>query len=207
MTSRVPDFDDLVSDDVPEDERERLQRVHEMLLVAGPPAEISPEIEAGPNLILTPPGRERKRRRRPSFGRIALVAAAVVIAGVVGYAFGKGDSFPTSQTIAMRGTLAAPQAAGRIEIGEQDGQNWVMRLDVTNLPVVGKKEFYEVFLTRRGKIVAPCGWFVVRDGHEQTIAYLTAPYDIGGAGWVITKVRVGHQGNGTVVMRTTSSAV
>jgi hypothetical protein len=200
--TRPPEFDDLMSDDVPEAERERLQRVHELLLVAGPPPEVSPELEAGPNLVLTPPKPERKR---PSVRRVLLLAAAITGAGFIGYAIGKSNDFPITQTMAMRGTLAAPQAVGRLDIGEQDGQNWVMRLEVTGLPVVGKKQYYEVFLTKRGKIIAPCGWFVVRPDHEQTVAYMTAPYNINGAGWIVTKVHVGHKGNGPIVMRTIRS--
>jgi hypothetical protein len=196
----TPHFDELFGEDLPEGERERLRRVHELLVVAGPPPELSPELEAGPSVILTPRGRER--RPWPSFGRLALVAAAVLVAGFVGYALGNDKGFPTSQTIAMRGTVAAPNATGRLEIGEQDGQNWLMRLDVTGLPTVGEKEYYEVFLTRRGKRVAPCGWFRVEQGHSQTIAYLTAPYDIEDAGWEIARVHVGERGNGAVVMRT-----
>jgi hypothetical protein len=197
-----PEFEDLMGSDVPEAERERLQRVHELLLVAGPPPEISPELEAGPKLFLTP---RKPPRKRPSVRRVLLLAAAIALAGFIGYAFGKNDEFPTTQTMAMRGTLAAPHAAGRLDIGEQDGQNWLMRLEASGLPVTGKKEFYEVFLTKGGKIVAPCGWFVVRPDHEQTVAYMTAPYNIKDAGWVVTKVHVGHKGNGPVVMRTLRS--
>ena len=45
---RGPEFDDLVGD-VPADERERLLRVHEMLVQAGPPPEIPPELERPPS--------------------------------------------------------------------------------------------------------------------------------------------------------------
>jgi hypothetical protein len=202
MTSRPPDFDDLITDDVSETERDRLQRVHEMLLAAGPPAEISPELETGPNLFLTP---RKPPRKRPSVRRVLLLAATIGIAGFIGYSLGKSNEFPVTQTMSMRGTLAAPRAAGRLDIGEQDGQNWLMRLEASGLPATGKKEFYEVFLTKQGKIVAPCGWFVVHANHEQTVAYMTAPYNIDNAGWVITKVHVGQKGNGPVVMRTIRS--
>ena len=40
-----PDFDELVGgDDLPGPERERLQRVHELLVAAGPPPELPPEL-------------------------------------------------------------------------------------------------------------------------------------------------------------------
>ena len=40
MTERGPSFDDLVGDDLAPAERERLLRVHELLIQAGPPPEL-----------------------------------------------------------------------------------------------------------------------------------------------------------------------
>ena len=51
--TRPPDFDTLIGQEVAADERERLRRVHELLVTAGPPAELSPELEAGPTLAMT----------------------------------------------------------------------------------------------------------------------------------------------------------
>ena len=48
--TRRPDFDDLVGQDVPPEERARLHRTHELLLEAGPPPELSPEMDAVPPL-------------------------------------------------------------------------------------------------------------------------------------------------------------
>ena len=46
--TRYPDFDDLIGGDVPAEERERLRRAHELLVEAGPPPELSPEMESVP---------------------------------------------------------------------------------------------------------------------------------------------------------------
>ena len=46
---RPPDFQDLVGDDLSPDERERLERVHDMLISAGPPPELPPELEEVPD--------------------------------------------------------------------------------------------------------------------------------------------------------------
>ena len=54
--SRDPDFDELVPD-AEEGERERLRRVHDMLVAAGPPPELTPQMEAGPTLAMTIGGR------------------------------------------------------------------------------------------------------------------------------------------------------
>src|SRR5207248_10881524 len=57
-----PDFDELIGADVEGAERARLQRVHALLVQAGPPAELSPELEA-PSLGLTLVRRHRRARR------------------------------------------------------------------------------------------------------------------------------------------------
>ncbi|HSX21195.1 MAG TPA: hypothetical protein VLE97_00290, partial [Gaiellaceae bacterium] len=90
--TRTPDFDELVGFDVEHDERERLQRVHALLLEAGPPAELPPELEAGPTLALT---LARGRKKRPAGRRPLLIAAAICIlalAFVGGYVAGNGGS-------------------------------------------------------------------------------------------------------------------
>jgi len=85
----TPDFDELVGFDVEGPERERLRRVHDLLVQAGPPAEISPELEAGPALALT-----LGRRRRPKVRRTAMLLAAAVavlaLAFLGGYLAGNG---------------------------------------------------------------------------------------------------------------------
>ena len=45
--TRGPDFDQLVGHEVGREERERLQRVHELLVEAGPPPELSPSSPRG----------------------------------------------------------------------------------------------------------------------------------------------------------------
>ena len=53
--TRPPDFDELVGKEVPEHERERLKRTHELLVQAGPPPELSPALETVPRIEETPP--------------------------------------------------------------------------------------------------------------------------------------------------------
>ena len=85
--TRPPNFEDLVGSDVPLEERERLERVHDLLIAAGPPAELAPEFERGPTLAMTLARSSRRGRRR-----IALLAAALVIlalAFVAGFVAGQ----------------------------------------------------------------------------------------------------------------------
>ena len=43
--SDTPDFRELVGEDLPRDEEERLRRVHELLVAAGPPPELPPHLQ------------------------------------------------------------------------------------------------------------------------------------------------------------------
>src|SRR5262249_29739042 len=88
-----PDFRNLLGDDVPEEEFERLRRVHELLVAAGPPPELSPSLgrppEIGGRLLSLP------RRRRSAL----LLIAAALVAGLFGVGFLVGSlqnpEFPT----------------------------------------------------------------------------------------------------------------
>ena len=58
---RPPDFDELIGDDVDDLERARLRRVHDLLVAAGPPADMPAALAAPPVVGL------RRRRRRWHF--------------------------------------------------------------------------------------------------------------------------------------------
>jgi len=203
--TRTPEFDELVDDDVERSERERLRRVHDLLVAAGPPPELSPELEAGPDMAVT----YRHRRRRPGVARrSALLAAAalgIVGAFLLGYMSGNSSktpqAFPAVKTITMHGTKAAPDAHAALRLGDPDsGGNWPMRIVATGLPTLPKGGYYLLVLTRHGKIVGPCGTFVVHKG--RVVTYLNAPYRIGGAGWIVTKQMKGDRKPGPVVLTT-----
>ena len=203
--TRPPDFDELLGPEVESGERERLRRVHDLLVAAGPPAELSPELEAGPPLQLT---LTRRRLRRPVPRRALLLAAAIVVLiGVffAGYATGNksrsSDSFGNATVLRLHATSAAPQAQGALSVGESDDAgNWPMHLVATGLPRLPKDGYYMVFLTRHGKAVAPCGSFITHGGDGD--AYLNAPYRLRGAGWVVTLQRHGDHEPGRVVLTT-----
>jgi hypothetical protein len=201
--TREPDFEELLGEEVSGPERRRLQRVHELLVAAGPPPELSPELEAGPNMAVT-----FRRRRAQSWRRPALLAAALValaLAAFGGYLAGNGSrsskAFSEVRTVAMRGTAAAPSARATIAIGENYGENWPMRFVATGLPKLEGGEYYEVWLVRNGKVIGPCGGFLVRNGSVRT--YLNAPYKLGpGSGWSVTRQTPGVRKPGEVVLTT-----
>ena len=182
-----PNFDELVGGDLESAERERLRRVHDLLVAAGPPAELSPELEAGPDMLAT----YRRRSQRPAWRRPLLLAAAAAAIGAAFFAGymsangGKGSTdFSAARTLRLHATAAAPKALASIRIGKKDaGGNWPMRIVADGLPALPKRGYYLVFLTRGGKPVAPCGSFIVRKGRGA--AYLNAPYKLKGAGWIV----------------------
>jgi hypothetical protein len=202
---RTPDFDELVGLDVEQGERERLRRVHELLLEAGPPAELSPELEAGPTLAMTLGGRQRHVRRRLML--LAATVALIALAFLGGYLAGnRGGGLASAKTLRLAGTSAAPAALAslRIEPADEAG-NWPMQLNVTGLPKMPAHGYYAVFLVRNGKIYAPCGTFVVAGAKHGTSVRLNAPYTLKhGDTWVITKQMPGKHEPGPIVLRPTA---
>ena len=74
--NRKPTLDELIGADTTGAERQRLQHVHELLLEAGPPPELSPELEQGPNLNMTMGKRAAGRVKQRA---MVLLAAAIVV--------------------------------------------------------------------------------------------------------------------------------
>jgi hypothetical protein len=200
---RRPDFDDLIGPDVAAAERARLRAVHELLLQAGPPAELSPRIEAGPSLGLT-----LQRPARRGGRRVALLAAALVVAAVAflgGYITGngKGDGLAAGKTLSLVGTKAAPRALASLRIQPVDAAgNWPLQISVTGLPKLPPHGYYTVYLLRDGKPFAPCGFFIVKASDRGTSVWMNAPYKLQrGDTWVVTKQLPGHHEIGPIVLR------
>jgi len=199
--TRVPDFDELVGEGVGGDEQERLRRVHDLLVQAGPPAELSPELESGPTLAMTLGRAPRKMRRS-----VALLAAAITVAALAflaGYVTGNDNGVSPEHTLALVGTKAAPGALASLRVERVDSAgNWPMRLSVTGLPKLPPHGYYTVYLMRNGQPYAPCGTFVVDGKAHGTSVSLNAPYDLrDGDTWVVTKQMPGHHEAGPVVLR------
>lgn len=186
-----PRLDELL--DVPEEDRERLARVHAMLLAAGPPPELPPNLATAPE----PPSARVvsfPRRYRATLAAAAVVALLAVFGA--GYLVG-GASFSESPAFTLQ--MTGPGARASLAVFTADGAgNWPMRLNVTGLPVLPKGERYELWLTRGGKLAAPCGTFVVTD--RETEVRLNAPYKLRQfSGWVITRA-----GSDAFILRTTT---
>jgi hypothetical protein len=179
----TPDFRELVGD-LPEEERARLERVHDLLVAAGPPPELPPAIRepaAEPETVVVLP-------RRRAGALLALAAAIALVAFVGGFVAGhiRGNKFATLRTVPMHGTAAAQDASATIDVGSENSGNWPLRVVVRNLPRLPRGGYYEMYLTRHGKLLASCGTFAA-SGNKSSVR-LNAPYDLKSYdGWVVTR--------------------
>jgi hypothetical protein len=204
--TRVPNFDELVGDDVPEEERRRLQRAHELLVQAGPPPELSPELDSVPW-----PEESQRRVRKPGQRRPLLLAAAVATAALIGFVLGQArgpnsTSFNSVGVVKLAGTSLDRGAAGTLALGKKDSYgNWGMLLHATGLRQLPEGGYYDLYLTKGGKPVVLCGSFNVRSG--EVIVQFSAAYDLSHFdrnGWVITRQLSGNHEPTDIVLKPTS---
>ena len=198
----TPNLRDLVGEDLPETERARLERVHELLVAAGPPPELPPKL-VQPDLEPREQNLEFLPRRRQGL-MIAIAAAVGIAAFLGGFLAGRTkDSFGTPVfKVPMRGTALAQNASATINVGKADeAGNWPLKLEVHGLKQLPKGQYYEMFLTKGHKPSASCGTFRVSTTGDTV--RLNAPYNLRGFdGWVVTLERSGSNTH-PVVLKTT----
>lgn len=183
MTGRVPDFDELVGSDLEPAERDRLRRVHELLVEAGPPPELPPELAFAPATGSVHPF----RRRRGAL--VAIAAAFGVLAFAIGFlAGGRADDYGTFRIETMTGTAEAEEARATIEIFDADAAgNWPMEIEVTGLDPPPDGGLYELWLTSGSRRVALCGSFLA-DADGSTVVPMNAPWRLDQFdGWVVVE--------------------
>jgi hypothetical protein len=181
MTDR---FDELVGEIEDPQERERLRRVHTLLLSVDPPPEVSAALQAPPP---AEPVRLLPRRRRTA---LALLAAALAAAafGAGWLASARSNDVEAVVVIPMSGTAQAVGATASIELLPQDASgNWPMNVLVRGLaPSRDRSDYYELWLTKDGKLADPCGRFTVHTGLTKVV--LSVPYGLRKYdGWVVTR--------------------
>jgi hypothetical protein len=201
----VSNFDDMVDrDGLGSDEEARLRRVHELLVQAGPPPDLPPGLERPPTApaeaeIVQFPLLPRRRWTLAAVAAIALLVLAFGGGYLVGHAKTKPTSFATKRVVPMHGG----NAVALLRVASKDSAgNWSMELEVNNLPTQSdRRAYYELWLTRNGKPVAPCGTF--RVNQRTTTIRLSVPYDFRRFnGWVVTRQGVNDNGPGPVVLST-----
>jgi hypothetical protein len=198
MKREPPDLRELIGDDVPPDELERLGRVDRLLRQAGPPPDLPGELAAPPRTgaLAYFPVR--------SWRTVAALAAALALAAFgVGWLAGanqdsESSAFgPVDFTVPMHGTRAAPNGVASLTVFERDESgNWPMSMSVRGLPTLPEGEVYEVWLTRDGRLADSCGTFVAEGTAvvPLNVPYRLRQYD----GWVVTR-----EGEQEILLRTT----
>jgi hypothetical protein len=182
--TRRPDFDELVGNDLSAEERARLERVHELLVTAGPPPELTPTLADPANAEPESPVMLPRRR---AGAILALAATIALLAFLGGFVAGqRGEGFSPVRSLPMHGTGLAKNASATIDVGKLDAAgNWPLRVVVRGLKPL-PHGYYEMWLTKNGKPVAPCGAFDVGTGESKV--RLNVPYDLRGYdGWVVTR--------------------
>ena len=167
MSDRGPSFDDLVGTDLEAAERDRLLRVHVLLVEAGPP----PELSSPAPVVLHP------RRRR---GALLAIAAALSLAVfAVGVVVGdRSDGRGVDFVVAMSGTAAAADARASLTVFEIDeAGNWPMEMTVQRLAPAAGGRPYELWLTKDGKLAALCGSFLTEPDGSAEVP-MNAPYKL-----------------------------
>lgn len=196
--------DIIDTDDLAADERERLERVHDLLLQAGPPVELPPELHeprGTPDADVIQFPMLPKRRA----GAVVLLAAAVAAATFVGgFAWGHSKAKPATLAAERIVNMHGPNALAVLKVAPADTVgNWPMQLSVSGLPAQAKRDaYYELWLTQKNGPKLPCGSFRVH-GSKTTTVRLSVPYSLRRAsGWVVTRETPGGPEPGPVVLTT-----
>ena len=184
MTIQPPNFDELVGSDLDPRERDRLHRVHEVLLAAGPPPDFTSQHD-----VPEATGSVHVLPRRSRGLLVALAAALAVLVFTVGYLAGaRGDDPGTFEVLGMTGVGQAQDASARLEIFDVDELgNWPMLLEAEGLRPLPDGGLYELWLTKDGRLAEPCGRFAA-ESDGVTVVPLNAPYRLDEYdAWVVVK--------------------
>jgi hypothetical protein len=195
-----PEFRELVGNDLSPEERARLERVHELLVAAGPPPELPPELAEPPDDTRGAEVIGLPRRRAGAM--LALAAAIALVAFLGGFVAGKngqGEGFRSVKTLEMHGTGTARAASAAIKIGQSDESgNVPLRVVVRGLRPLQEGSYYEMFLTKGGKPVAACGIFTVA-GQKTTVPMTLPGTARGYDGWIVTRESPGSDAHPVVL--------
>jgi hypothetical protein len=170
---RRPDFGDLVGDDLAPGERERLRRVHDLLVAAGPPPELTPALKEPPRTGGTVTWLARGRLR----SALALAAALAVAAFALGFALGGSGTDSTAQFDAVRSVELGARGNARVvvSLGKRDRHgNYPMLVRVEGLKRQTGGNYYSLFMVNDGKPVTLCGTFNVAGPRPTAIRLNTA---------------------------------
>jgi hypothetical protein len=199
------DFDQLVDlTGLSPEEQSRLQRIHELLIAAGPPPELPGELAQPPAEV----GGEvvplaSRRKRTPLVG--ILIAATVAVACFGGGYLLANQAHSSSAIHAVRVVPMSGQqnsfASLRVGSADESG-NWPIQLTVNGLKPLAQESRYYLMVWQNGKPAAFCGTFEVNKGHPTTVTFNVAYKITPHTRWVVTEMSPGAKYPGSVVMTT-----
>lgn len=200
-----PDLRDLLPDGIEPDELARLDRIHELLVAAGPPAELPPRLTGVP--AVRGPGMVALASHRRKAVALVAAAAAIALFGI-GYYSGwstKDAGFKAAfGPVAMRGGGPTSQAVAQIWIGPKDAAlNWPSQMKVRGLPTLPPGGYYALYLTdaKTGERLLLCSAFAVHAG--VTTVSFNFPGPAKGRGWIVVPNLPGVAESGSPVLWTT----
>ncbi len=194
-----PNLDELLEGIEDPRERDRLRRMHDLLVATGPPPELSPALAGAP----AAPAAEEEEPDTSWMPPRRLGATLLVGAGLLAAAFGVGymtgdrgsDEEPAAvpaeqpaQVISLRPSDQNDTAGASIALGRKgpDG-NLPMTLTVRGLMPLTGGDYYVLALTRNGEPTVTCGTFNVAPSGTTTVE-MVAAYDLERFdGWAITQ--------------------
>jgi hypothetical protein len=204
----TPDFEQMVDlTGLSPEEVARLKNVHELLVAAGPPAELPADLgpapadaaEAGVVSLAS-----RRRRRSVAGVLIAAAVAAACFGG--GYALakqGQPSAIHVIRVVSMQGSGGEHASEASLSVGAADRNgNWPLQLEVQGLTPLRGDATYYLLVWRDGKPTAFCGTFDVSRHGATTVSFSVAYKITKSTKWVVTRVVPGAKFPGPVVMTT-----
>jgi hypothetical protein len=217
------DFDQLVDlTDVTPEVRARLLRMHEMLVAAGPPAELPAALTTPPTGLAADRKSETRLREaaagsakpegaeviafpvRRRAGLAALIAATVA-AACFGGGYVLANQTHTSAVHVVRVVQLEGQqnSEAALKVGSADGNgNWPIELTVNGLKPLSSSASYYLMVWQNGKPSRLCGTFEVAGKGSTTVSFNVAYKITKSTKWVVTEMAPGLKFPGHVVMQT-----
>jgi hypothetical protein len=208
---RGPDFGELIDAETPDAERQRLQQVHDLLVQAGPPPELTPELRRPPTFGVVPLGLKRRGVHRRALVLLAAAVSLVAIFaagyGVANLRGGKSASAPVEHVV-LKGTSGAQGAHATLDVWNSVHGNVPMTLNVVGLRKLPPHSYYDVYLVRDGQVQpwGICGAFRASGSSRVQTLNFSAPYPLQkGDSWVVTRPGPGGSEPGKTVLSPVSA--
>jgi hypothetical protein len=170
-----PELRDLLGDDLPPEERARLQRVHELLVAAGPPPELPPSLAETPDRAAQAPSWLPRRRVGAAFALAATIALVAFVGGYVAGYERSDNGFDAARSVVL-GKAGAKRVV--VRFGQRDANgNRAMLVSVQGLSRARDGNYYTLFMTKDGRPLVTCGTFNV-EGEGLTTLRFTIAYEL-----------------------------